>query len=57
MLKPGTLENNSAIAGFYLPKSGKKYAFAIMISNHNLAYEVVKGLEDELLMQILKGAG
>ncbi len=51
--KTGNLENSSALAGFYMPPKGPHYAFAIMISNHNLTYSDVKSLEDQILYRLL----
>ncbi|NRA73893.1 MAG: D-alanyl-D-alanine carboxypeptidase/D-alanyl-D-alanine-endopeptidase [Rickettsiales bacterium] len=51
--KTGNLKGNSAFAGYYLPPNGKKYAFAIFISNHVMSWKTVKSLEDKILNIIL----
>lgn len=47
--KTGGMKNVSSIAGYYLPKHGKKYAFAIMINGHGMLPQEAKGLEDKIL--------
>ena len=47
--KSGSFKNTSSLAGYYLNGKSKKYAFAIMINNHNLSYQDAKELEDEII--------
>ena len=49
--KTGSFKNTSSLAGYYL--GNKKYAFAIMVNNHNLTYQEVKELEDDILQLML----
>jgi len=51
--KTGSSKTASALAGYYLPPSGPKYAFAILINNHTLPWEKVKSLEDKILHTLL----
>jgi D-alanyl-D-alanine carboxypeptidase/D-alanyl-D-alanine-endopeptidase (penicillin-binding protein 4) len=45
--KTGSLKSISGIAGYYL--GNKKYAFAIMLNNHNLSFTEIKSLEDKIV--------
>ena len=49
--KTGTLSNISSIAGFLTSKSGKKYAFCIMINDIKLSPSDKKMLEDYILKE------
>lgn len=49
--KTGSFKNTSSLAGYYL--NNDNYAFAIMINNHNLPYQKIKELEDNILDLVL----
>jgi D-alanyl-D-alanine carboxypeptidase/D-alanyl-D-alanine-endopeptidase (penicillin-binding protein 4) len=51
--KTGTFKGVSALAGYYLPPDGSKYAFAIMSNNSRLSWDEAKTLEDKILYILL----
>ena len=52
--KTGTFKGVSTLAGYYLPKQGSKYAFAIMSNNSRMSWSEAKNLEDNILYILLK---
>jgi D-alanyl-D-alanine carboxypeptidase/D-alanyl-D-alanine-endopeptidase (penicillin-binding protein 4) len=55
--KTGTLKHNMSLAGLYLPSGSHKYAFAIMLGNHNLDPMSAGALVDDILLLVLKNIG
>jgi D-alanyl-D-alanine carboxypeptidase/D-alanyl-D-alanine-endopeptidase (penicillin-binding protein 4) len=51
--KTGSFKGISALAGYYLPNKGPKYAFAIMSNNFRLSWLEAKNLEDKILYLLL----
>lgn len=51
--KTGTFKGVSALAGYYLPPNGSKYAFAIISNNSKLSWDEAKSLEDKILYILL----
>ena len=54
--KTGTLSDISSLAGFLTAKSGKKYAFCIMINDPKSSNSDKKALEDYIIRELyIKG--
>lgn len=54
LAKTGSFKHTSALAGYYLPPTGPKYAFAIIINNHLSNRNVTKQVEDKLLKLLIE---
>lgn len=52
--KTGTLTHTSTLAGYYLPPTGTKFAFAIMTSGFIVDKEEIKRMEEKILATLLK---
>ena len=53
--KTGTMRHVSALSGYILPPTGKKYVFSILVNGYDCPVEEIRGVVDKILLALPDG--